>query len=70
MHVDACLEASRDGGSNPPASIAPNQSGVSVQLEVDGLLHAKDQDGGNHQGRWRVVTDRDLDRLEVCSENV
>jgi len=22
-HVEACLEASRDGGSNPPASIAP-----------------------------------------------
>jgi len=21
MHVEACLEASRDGGSNPPASI-------------------------------------------------
>lgn len=36
----------------------PDQSEVSIHLNADGLVHAKDEDGEVHEGRWWVVGDR------------
>jgi hypothetical protein len=40
-HVEACLEASRDGGSNPPASSLRSELGIERRLP----RHSASEDG-------------------------
>ena len=40
------------------SGMTPDQSEVSIHLKADGLVHAKDDDGKDHEGHWRVVGDR------------
>ena len=38
--------------------MTPDQEEVSIHLKADGLANAKDEDGKDYAGHWRVVDNR------------